>query len=92
MRLRESIGYLRAAVQRAPDRHQSPRDHPAQRLTVHVLHDDVGTPVPAADLMDRDDVGMVQRGGGSRFLREAREAIGVGRELLRQELDRHVAM
>ena len=56
------------------------------------LHDDVGQAGGLADLVDGDDVGVVERGGGPRLLREAAHAARVGGELLGQELDRDVAV
>src|SRR6185503_1413130 len=38
-----------------------------------------------ANLVDRDDVGMIQRGRGARFLFEASQSIFVGRERSGQE-------
>src|SRR6185437_6186247 len=48
----------------------------AQGLSVHPLHDHVGHAVGGPDIMDGDDVGMVQRAGGTRLGEEA--GLGVG--------------
>ena len=63
----------------------------AQRLAVDELHRDEGRLAFAADLVDRDDVGMVQRRGGPRLLLEPREAFAVGRERLGKDLQRDFA-
>ena len=39
------------------------------------------------DVVDGDDVGMVQRGGGLRFLDEAAAALGIARHFRRQHFD-----
>ncbi len=40
-----------------------------------------------ADVEDRKNVGMIERRGSARFLREALHAVTVGREGRRQDLD-----
>ncbi len=44
-----------------------------------------------ADVVDGQNIGMVQRGGGARFLLEASEALGIGGHRGRKDLDRYVA-
>ncbi len=44
-----------------------------------------------ADVVDGGDVRMVQRRGRAGFLLEARQPLGIRRELLRQDLDRDLA-
>ena len=46
----------------------------------------------AAELEDRGDAGVRERGGGARFELEAAEAVDVGGELGRQDLDRDLAV
>ena len=46
-------------------------DHVAERLAVDVLHDDEGGVVLLAPVVDRDDVRVVQAGGGLRLAPEA---------------------
>jgi hypothetical protein len=41
-----------------------------------------------ADFVNRQDVGMIQRGGRARFLLEATEAIGIVAERCRQHFNR----
>jgi hypothetical protein len=68
------------------------RNHGVQRLPLHELH---CQKVDAADLLDgveRDDVRMIERRGGAGFALEAREAIGVARKCLGQDLQGDVAM
>lgn len=44
-----------------------------------------------ADVVDDENVGVVQRAGGTRLLLETPEAIGIIRNRGRQDLDRHLA-
>ena len=61
-----------------------------QALALHALHRDPGAPLGVlADVVDRDDVGVVQGRGGSRFLQEAPGALGIGHHLGAQQLDGH---
>ena len=68
-------------TQRQPDCFRR-RKRAARRSALDVLHDQV----IRADIVERADVGMIQRGDGAGF---ALEAIG---KLVRAELDRHVAI
>ena len=64
---------------------------PDQRVepsAVHQLHGDERRPVVLVDLVDRDDVRVIEGGGGAGFLDEPAVAIGIGRRLGRQHLDR----
>ena len=62
-----------------------------QRPAVDQLHGQVRRGLRLADLEDRDDVGMIQRGRGARLEREAREPFLILEELLRQHLQRDLA-
>ena len=63
----------------------------AQRLALDELHRDVGKRARGADLVDRDDVGMVERRHRSGFLLEAPDPVGLGGHRLGQDLEGHVA-
>ena len=54
------------------------------------LHHDVRQAGGLADLVDRDDVRVIERGGRARLLSESSEAHWIRREAFGQELDRHV--
>src|SRR5439155_5172883 len=60
----------------------------AERLPPHRLYRDVPDAVHRADLVDREDVGMVQGRRRARFLLEAREPIRVLRRRAAENLDR----
>ena len=71
--------------------------HLAQRAALDVLHDDVGLDVAAvgrhllAGVVDRDDVGVVEPGGGLGLASEAGLEGRVGGEVAAQPLDRDLA-
>src|SRR5439155_11741 len=62
---------------------------PMTAPAVEQLGDDVRGPVVRADVMDRDDVGMIQGSGGARLLLEAEHVAGVV-VARRQHLERDV--
>ena len=93
VRLREPVRHLRADLEDAPHGQRAAVEHHlAQRVALHQLHHDVRHSRGLADVVDRDDVRVVERGRRARLLREAAEPQRVGGEPLRQELDRHVAV
>ena len=63
-----------------------------ERATLHVLHrDEVGAFV-LAPVVDVDDVGVAEVGGGLGLAAEALDEVGVDRELGEQDLDRDLAV
>ena len=56
-----------------------------------VLHDDVAVARVLAEVVDADDVGMREAGGGARLVAEAREEGLVAGQVAAQDLDRHRA-
>jgi hypothetical protein len=73
------------------DGHRSPAlDDFGQRVALEVLHDDVRLGGDLAEVVDRDDVGVVEGGGGTRFAREALRGIG-DVEVAEEDLDGHHA-
>ena len=64
----------------------------AQRLAFEELRDDVRRAVVFAEVVDREDAGMVQRRRRARLLLEPAQPVGVLRERRRQHLDRHLAV
>ena len=62
-----------------------------ERLALQQLHGDEGPAVRFVDLMNRADVGVIQRRGGSRFTFESFQRLRIAREFFRQELQRDVA-
>ena len=82
-----AISSSRRVGQRPPLLGQQQR---AQRLAVDALHHDVRQAGGLADLVDRDDVRVIERGRRARLLGESSEAHRIRRETLGQELHRHV--
>ena len=66
-------------------------DEVLERLALHVLHDDVVRAVDLAPVVDADEVGVVQAGGGLGLAAEALDEGGVVEEALQQHLERHAA-
>jgi hypothetical protein len=77
--------------QHLAERHSLPRYEPVQALAGHVLHDDEIAAFRGLDLVDRDDVRMVEGGGGAGFLDEAAPAGLVGEPIGGEHLDRNLA-
>jgi len=70
--VRASASVIAIATRRASlHSHPLPRDQPVERLARHELHDDEVDALRRLDLVDRDDVRVVEGGGGSSFLDEA---------------------
>ena len=86
---RESVRELAGVVERDLGGKRSAAERVPQGPAVEQLGDDVRGPVVRADVMDRDDVGMIQGSGGARLLLEAEHVAGVV-VARRQHLERDV--
>ena len=73
-------------------RHRPLVEPRAQRLPFQQLRYDERRPIMRADVVDGDDAGSVEGGGGARLLLQPRHPIGIAREQRRQDLDRDVAV
>ena len=60
----------------------------AERLAAQQLHRDVVMTLVLADVVDRADVGVIERGRGARLAPEAAEAGRAFRDVLGKELER----
>src|SRR5947208_3347657 len=69
-----------------------PRDAVLQRLAFKELHDDEGTAVLLADVMNRADVRVIQGGSGSSLAPETIQGLRVASELVRQKLESDEAL
>src|SRR5262245_59304173 len=58
-----------------------------QRFTLEVLEDEIVEVAVAADVVERADMGIVERGDGPRFLLETAARFGLGRERAGEDLD-----
>ena len=88
VRLRQRVGDLRRVLQRVRERQPPAADPVGERRALDVLHGDEVDAVRLADVVDRDDVGMVQRRGRPGFLHEAPPALRVGDLVRAQDLER----
>ena len=77
------------------DRRQRERRRPnarAERLSFEQLDRDVRDPVVAPDIVNREDVGVRQRGNGAGFAVEPLVEVRIGRRVRRQRLDRDLPL
>ena len=91
VRRRESMRDLRRVLRGLARRQRAGLEPLAQRFALQQLHDGVGHAVRGAEVEDREDVRVRERGDRARLALEARERLGVGRNPLRQHLERDVA-
>ena len=73
----EGLGDLRRDVERLSKRHRAARQALGQRLTGEMFHDEVGRAVVAADVVERADVWMRERGDRAGLALEARATIRI---------------
>ncbi len=89
VRLVERVGHLRGEVHGLAHRQGAGREQRRQRLAGHQFHHEEDPPVHLADVVDRGDARGPQRRGRPRLAHEARALLGVGGQLLAQELQGH---
>ena len=87
----DGVGQRDAHLQQLVERHALPADDLGQRLADHQLHRQEGHAVLLVDGIDRDDVGVVQRGNRPRLALEAAAALRIVRHGLGQDLQRDPA-
>ncbi len=83
----ERTGGLDGVLERQRHWHRRLADQRIERAAVHELHRDERHLAGGVDVVDVDDVRVVERGGGLRFLDEAALAVGVRARGGRQDLD-----
>ncbi len=88
--LGQRVCHRQGVLQRFRRRQTPPRDRSVQRLAVHVLHGDKQLAVGFIDIVDMNDIRMIQRGCGLRFLHEAPPPVRVAQRLRQQYLQRHI--
>jgi hypothetical protein len=74
-------------VQQPIQRHAVSWDHITQRPALDQLHRQELDTIHLLDGVDRDDVRMIERGGGAGLLLESSQAIGISAERNGQHLD-----
>ena len=87
----QGIGDLSRDRERVSERQRTLRDPFRQRLALDELEHECGAAIDVLEAINRADVGMIQRRQHARFALEAREALRIGREDVRQDFDRDVA-
>ena len=87
----ERRGDLQGNVDGLADGQRAPADQVGERPAVEELHRDERPALVLADLVNRADVRVIQRGSGSRLAREAIERSARERQDIGQELERDVA-
>jgi hypothetical protein len=92
----ERLGNLSRDGEHLGDRHRSARDAVRERLALDQLEHECaevvsGVSLSFFDAVNRCDVGMIQRRQHARLTLKARDAVSVGRERGRQNLDRDLA-
>ena len=83
--------YLHGVVDRRAHRDRTVVQAFAQCLAVEQLRHDVGRAVVHTDVVDGEDVRVIERGGGARFLLETMQPPRIGGGVGREHLDRDVA-
>ncbi len=83
----KGVSDLDGEAQRFVHAHAVRGDELGEGLAGHVLHGDVVVPVRGSDVVDDDDVGVVESGGGFGFLGEAALALGVVHAVRREEFE-----
>ena len=87
----ERLGDLPGDGQRLVERQRAARERADEILALDELHDQRAHAVRLFEAVDRGDVRMMQLGEQLRFALEAGEALRVGGEGDREDLDRHLA-
>jgi hypothetical protein len=87
MRLLERVGDLDPDLERLLERQRSALDSRGERLAFEILHDEEVGVALAADVVQRADVRMIERGNRLRFTVEALLHLRVVGEVRRKHLD-----
>ena len=78
----EGIGDLRAEIEQRLELERARPEPVPQRLALEQLHRDEGLALVLVDVVDRADVGVLERGGRAGFALQPLERLGVARQLL----------
>jgi len=85
------VADLHAPIGEFPERHGSGLESRTQRLALEQLGHEKRTGVRGPHVVEREQIGMIQRADRPYFLFEATQPIRIVREEGRQDLDRDVA-
>ena len=87
----QRVGNLGRQIEKQSDSMGVPRDLMLQGHAIEKLHGDEGASLVIADLVNRADVGVVQRRSCARLAAKAFQGLRVLCDLVRQELERDEA-
>ena len=85
----QGIGDLDRNLEEGLGIQRAPRYPVLQRGAIQVLHHDEWLALVLSDLINRADVGMIRRRGGTRFAPEPLQALSVLNHVRREELERY---
>ena len=89
MRGVQRVGKLDAHVEHRVQAQRTRGEPVLQRRALQILHRDERSSGLLADVVDRADVGMVERRCAARFTLKAAQSLGVARQSVGDELERH---
>ena len=87
----EGVGDLDAEIEQGVELEGSRGEAVAQGFAFEQLHGDERLPVVLVDVVDRTDVGVLERGGGAGLALEPLEGLRIADQILGQELQRDAA-
>ena len=91
VRFAERLGDLAGDLEARAQRQRAVREPVGERRSLDQLEHQRADRVGLLDAVDRGDVGVVQARKEARFALEQRQVLRVARDLVRQDLDRHLA-
>ena len=91
MRRRQTAGDLHSVINRFANRQRPALQRLPKRGAFEQLGNQIADAIVRPQLKDHQDIGMIQRGCGARFLFEAPQAVGIGREKRGQDFDGDIA-
>ena len=87
----QPVGELNSDVKKLRDLDGLLRDAPLQRLSLEQLHGDKRTPFKFLDIVNRADVGMIQRGSRACFTPESLDGLRILGNIFGKEFQRNIA-
>src|SRR5262245_34369333 len=90
VRRRESVTDLDRVLDRFTYRHRAATETLTECFALQQLRHDIWRAIVLADVMNRENVGMIQGRSSTRFLLEPLEALRIGGQCAGQDLDRDI--
>ncbi len=88
---RDGVSQCHSVLENRVEPHAASRNELRERCPVDQLHGEEARPRALLDRVQDDDVRVVERRDGPRLALKAAEPLGVGGQLRRQHLERHLA-